>query len=391
MLRPCKRSSGIGKGKKMKTKKKIVLIPLVLLLLAIGVGAGMGVYWLRTEQQQDANNQSIMADFLTAVYTTDYNGRWSAVEEAVNERKEEPLQVYQAGVEHFVTEALLEQMSERSIPAGYDQQQKETPWTVEQIDFSKGEEKGSYAFNVQLGGEATPVTGTITIDMESGVITDFADDLPEAKVEIEALEPEPEPVVKDAKGIYVCIDPGHGGIDPGTHNPAEEAHYEKDDNLALGLAIRDKLKERGAKVLMTRDDDTFYKPSERCTIANDAGVNYFICLHRNYAESEAKGIEIWVATHASDESVMLGESLEKKLIEVGVSKSRGVQLGSQSGSGDYMVLRNTDMPGLLAEMGFMGNEEDNRLFEENLDGYADAFADAVVETWKANHKSNKKK
>lgn len=56
----------------------------------------------------------------------------------------------------------------------------------------------------------------------------------------------------------------------------------------------------------------------------------------------------------------------------------GVRYGSQSGSGDYYVLSHTTMPAILVELGFIQDQEDNRLLDRNLNQYAEAIADAVA-------------
>ena len=70
--------------------------------------------------------------------------------------------------------------------------------------------------------------------------------------------------------------------------------------------------------------------------------------------------------------------MEQGLVSVGVQNNRGVRQGSQSGSGDYYVLSHTTMPAILIEMGFIQDEEDNRLLDRNRRSYAEAIADAVV-------------
>ena len=69
---------------------------------------------------------------------------------------------------------------------------------------------------------------------------------------------------------------------------------------------------------------------------------------------------------------------EQGLISGGVQTNRGGRQGSQSGSGDYYVLSHTTMPAILIEMGFIQDEEDNRLLDRNRRSYAEAIADAVV-------------
>lgn len=184
--------------------------------------------------------------------------------------------------------------------------------------------------------------------------------------------------------LYVCLDPGHGDYDPGGSRP--DGSSEKDDALTLALAVRDELESMGAKVLMTRDDDTFVSLSERATIANNANVDWFLSFHRNSSEDKGanapKGVELFVSTHArtqEDGSYELGEYIMEGLEEVGISQNRGVRYGSQSSENyDYQVNRETNMPSILMEFGFMNSEEDNELFDENLEEYAKKIAKAVV-------------
>lgn len=182
--------------------------------------------------------------------------------------------------------------------------------------------------------------------------------------------------------IVVCLDPGHGGKDPGTHAP--DGTLEKDDVLRLALAVRDAMEEQGIEVIMTRDDDTFVELEQRPAIANEANADYFISFHRNSAEMDANGVEIWYSASAGDATAALAKRVEEGLTAAGVSRDRGANAGSQSGSGDYAVCRLSEMPAVLIEMGFMNNEEDNRLFNENMDAYADALAQAVLEDHEAN-------
>lgn len=205
-------------------------------------------------------------------------------------------------------------------------------------------------------------------------------ELPEGQGEAEEPEPVEEEPEQDLSGlgITVCVDPGHGGSDPGGNYGNR---LEKDDVLTLGLAVQDAMEAKGIEVIMTRDDDTLPSLTERCTIANNAGVDYFISIHRNSADVEASGIEIWTANAASSEATALAQAVDDGLVEVGVAKNRGVSAGSQDGRGDYMVLRNTEMSSILIEMGFIESYEDNRYFDQYVEEYAEAIAQAVVDTY----------
>ena len=68
----------------------------------------------------------------------------------------------------------------------------------------------------------------------------------------------------------------------------------------------------------------------------------------------------------------------KNLDEAGISQNRGVKAGYARGDGNYYVNSHSDMPSCLVELGFINSEEDNNLFDKNLDAYAQAIADAVI-------------
>lgn len=174
----------------------------------------------------------------------------------------------------------------------------------------------------------------------------------------------------------VCLDPGHGGSDVGAQNGAR---YEKDDNLALALAVRDALKEKGIKAVLTRKDDEFISLEKRCRFANRRKARLFVSLHRNSAEtSSAAGIEAWIAASPSRAEKRLADRLLEELEGVGASKNRGVKKGIIGNSrGNYYVNANTKMTSCLLEVGFISNEGDNELFDESLDSYARAIADAI--------------
>lgn len=177
----------------------------------------------------------------------------------------------------------------------------------------------------------------------------------------------------DAAAI-VCVDAGHGGSDPGASGLDRT---EKDDTLAAAQALKKALEARNIYVVMTRDNDSTLTLDERVSRAEKEHADYFISLHRNVAEV-GNGVEIWVAEQCSTASLALADGIHSGLIDAGVQNDRGVRRGSQSGSGDYYVLSHTSMPAVLVELGFMQDEGDNALFDQNLNAYADAIADAVA-------------
>lgn len=177
--------------------------------------------------------------------------------------------------------------------------------------------------------------------------------------------------------ISVCLDAGHGGEDCGA---TFGERLEKDDNLQLTLLVRNKLQENGIKVYLTREDDTFLTLEERCQIANRKRCTLFVALHRNSAQS-GSGVEMWVKNTPSDTEWALAENMLSALEDAGISKARGVKSGyAKNADGNYYVNAHTNMPSCLAEIGFITSDEDNALFDENLDAYADAIAKGIIKT-----------
>ena len=181
--------------------------------------------------------------------------------------------------------------------------------------------------------------------------------------------------------MTVCVDPGHGGSDGGTTN-SDGTRAEKDDNLAISLLVEKYLKSYGVNVIMTRRDDSqFIDLDERCQIANENKADLLVCMHRNSYDGEIRGVEIWVHNNQPKEDTTLAENIMKELESVGISENRGVQYGYVGNPYvNYYINADTVMPSCLVELGFLTDEQDNVLFDNNMDKYAKAVADGIVET-----------
>lgn len=192
------------------------------------------------------------------------------------------------------------------------------------------------------------------------------------------------PDVSDER-LIVCIDAGHGGIDGGTDF---NNRLEKNDALNLALALQSYLEDSNVKVVMTRTDDTFLKPSERCQVANQENADYFVSLHRN--KGDGTGSETWIHSSAGDETVDLATNIQNGLEAAGIQRNRGVKRGSQSSATeDYIINSRSQMPSCIIELGFINNATDNQLFDQHIDDYAKAIGDAILETvinYPENHK-----
>lgn len=185
-------------------------------------------------------------------------------------------------------------------------------------------------------------------------------------------EEDDEPVLR------VCIDPGHGGMDPGCDH---EGRKESDDNWKLAQALKTEMEAAGMEVVMTREDnDTKVFLKDRVAIANASGADYFISLHRN--KGDGYGIETWMTANAGRATETLTENVHNAIVGAGVQRDRGIKTGTETGEGsDYYVIGNTTMPACLIEFGFINNAEDNRLYDANLEKYVKAITTAVQNTY----------
>ncbi|MBR4955890.1 MAG: N-acetylmuramoyl-L-alanine amidase [Clostridia bacterium] len=191
----------------------------------------------------------------------------------------------------------------------------------------------------------------------------------------ETVTPDTMVTTPPAPQVLICIDPGHGGKDSGA---VWDGRMEKDDSLNLALKVAEQIEAMGHQVLLTRTDDSYPYFSERADLANNAGADLFISLHRNSFEG-AKGVEIWVSSKADDSTVDFAETLLDALADVGISKKRGIKKGTVSSANeDYYVNKLTDMPSCIIELGFIQSDEDNRLYDTNMDAYAKAIAEVAI-------------
>ena len=182
------------------------------------------------------------------------------------------------------------------------------------------------------------------------------------------LPPVPPPITPRRR---VVLDAGHGGADSGA---VAHGRREKDDNLRLTRAVRQILVAQGVEVIMTRDADITLSLAERSAIANRNNPDLFVSIHRNAStNTNANGVENFVFTTASNATLLRAFDVLDELATAGVQNNRGVLRAN------FSVLRNTNAPGMLLEVGFITNAEDNRLFDRNFDAYAAAIARGIIE------------
>lgn len=174
----------------------------------------------------------------------------------------------------------------------------------------------------------------------------------------------------------IMLDPGHGGRDPGA---VYNGRQEKDDTLRLVLAVGEILQNHGFNVEYTRTTDVYESPFEKAMEANNAGVDFFISIHRNSfpTDNVVSGVESLVY-NLDGIKLQMAENIDEQLESVGF-----VNLGVKARP-NLVVLRRTKMPSVLVEVGFMNSNTDNQLFDNNFDDIAQAIAAGIMDTLQMN-------
>ncbi|PIS02416.1 MAG: N-acetylmuramoyl-L-alanine amidase [Chlamydiae bacterium CG10_big_fil_rev_8_21_14_0_10_42_34] len=189
----------------------------------------------------------------------------------------------------------------------------------------------------------------------------------------------------------VIVDVGHGGTDRGArgHNP-----YCEEKKLCLQTArlVRQYLDQLGYHVVMTRNTDNFISLPKRVEIATQARANIFVSIHFNSSRStQAHGIEVFFCDSKDNKtrataSRKLADSIMGRLIRRTSAKSRGVKRGN------FYVIRETSMPAVLVEGGFISNTNERNLLKSRdyQEKIARGVADGVDQYFKARWKKAKK-
>jgi N-acetylmuramoyl-L-alanine amidase len=168
---------------------------------------------------------------------------------------------------------------------------------------------------------------------------------------------------------HICIDPGHGGKDTGKRAGREE---EKKYTLLLAQELGDQLRKAGYTVSFTRTSDTFVDLSPRADIANRKHADLFISVHFNaFPKSDVHGAETYCLTpqgaassndaegRGNKNAVAGNQNNPKNIVlayEIHKAVTRG--LGTEDRAvkrARFEVLRETEMPAVLIEAGFMSN------------------------------------
>lgn len=164
----------------------------------------------------------------------------------------------------------------------------------------------------------------------------------------------------------VILDPGHGGRDVGTQSISKPRYQEKHLNLTTAQFVKTFLLQQGYQVWMTREEDVFVSLEKRATLANQRNPVIFVSIHYNSAPSaEANGIEVFYYQskenkERTDKSKRLAQIILKNALSQTRANSRGIK------AGNYAVIRETTMPAVLIEGGFVTNEAELQKLKDPL-------------------------
>ena len=184
---------------------------------------------------------------------------------------------------------------------------------------------------------------------------------------------------KQSQNIVV-LDPGHGGVDPGT---VIDDIKEKDINLKIALKVKEKLEQKNITVLLTRDGDYDLASPEvnrrkksdfdhRIRRINESGANYYISIHLNYLEDNRYfGPQVFYTKENKGLAIQMQNDLNKAL---------NVNREAKKISNTIYMYSKLKVPGVLIECGFLSNDAERaKLLDDN---YIDNLASIIASSLK---------
>ena len=187
-----------------------------------------------------------------------------------------------------------------------------------------------------------------------------------------------------SRNYTIVIDPGHGGIDPGSIGYKTKVH-ESDLNLKMSLKLKEKLEKACINVVMTRTTEAgladgngkgFKKKDMalRKEIIKRVRPNMVISLHQNsYTNHELRGAQVFY-DKTSEISRQIAEYIQEEFLQ-------GLEFSNKTTSpGDYFMLKCTTAPSVIVECGFLSNENEEQLLlsEEYQNKILDCIFKGIV-------------
>ncbi len=168
--------------------------------------------------------------------------------------------------------------------------------------------------------------------------------------------------------FYVVIDPGHGGPDPGAIGIG--GLRETDVVLEVSKLVKKLLTEKGVKVRLTRNKELDLDLPPRVSIANRTDADIFVSIHANASRGRRRDINgLETFYYSGWRGRLLAKKIQKQILKVSPgSPDRGVRQGR------FFVIKNTRMPAVLVEIGFLTGRLDARRLEKSIHRKRIAYA-----------------
>ena len=168
--------------------------------------------------------------------------------------------------------------------------------------------------------------------------------------------------------FYVVIDPGHGGRDLGAIGIG--GLRESVIVLDVSKRVKELLSEKGVKVRMTRNSQIDLDLPPRVSIANREDADIFVSIHANASRGKRKDINgLETFYYSGWRGRLLAKNIQKQILKVSPgSPDRGVRQGR------FFVIKNTQMPAVLLEIGFLTGRLDARRLGKSIHRKRIAYA-----------------
>jgi N-acetylmuramoyl-L-alanine amidase len=185
-------------------------------------------------------------------------------------------------------------------------------------------------------------------------------------------------VPAEYQDMLVAIDAGHGGSDPGASRGGIK---EKDLNLDLSFRLKALLEGMGFRTLMIRESDVFVDLYERAAIANEANADLYISVHFNAHDTNStiNGVETLYYPSSKNpldnrDNYTYANIVQQQLVQELGAVDRGLDPREK-----LVVIRETKMPAVIAELGFLTNEAERAKIatEDYRQCCAQALANAI--------------
>jgi N-acetylmuramoyl-L-alanine amidase len=190
--------------------------------------------------------------------------------------------------------------------------------------------------------------------------------------------------------MLICLDPGHGGSDPGA---VGQKLAEKDVCLDLALRLRRKLLDyEGIDVTMTRSGDVDLTPEDRGRWANDRNADLFLSLHtHSSSDPRRSGFATYVSVVAGYETRRIQCWLHNQIVfflrRYGVC-DLGKKNDTETECGQLPELRHARMPAIALASLCITHERENRLLSDAdfLEQYAGCIAEGIAKIYQCRKK-----